>query len=527
MAKLVLAPGITKESTPLSVGAGYVDSSLIRFRNGQAAPVFGWILYTANQLSGTCRAIHEYSNNSGTAIKAFGTNAGLYALIADTLYNITPDGFAPGSADAYFATGFGVGGYGLLGFGLSGSPSTDPLLQILNQPLIWSLDNFGQDLIACPYADIRNPGPIYVWHGATGGGQQATLLMDDPSAINVPILACGCFVSAQSEQLIAVSTNPFDGTAIDPMLIRWSDIESETDWFPTQANSAGDYRLPIGSFIVGWLNTYYETLFWTDKAIYSMQFSNTNAVFSFNPISVKGISMISPRAAISNGSQVYWMDNGAFFFYNGSVNELPCTLKKFVYDNINRMQKFKIYAAHNHSYSEVWWFYPSINSSEIDSYVMYNYQSGVWANGLLARTAWSDATEYPLATNSTGNIYQHETGVDAAGEPLPYSLTSGDIDIDNGQQYVLLNRLICDYNWTGSAGPAQQLSIDIRVKQSSDQPARVAKTVQVVPVDNNKGYTDARVRGRRVSFRTYNPGVTGSFWTAGTTQADFQPDGEV
>ena len=534
MAKIDFRPGVTKEKTPLTVGAGYIDSNLIRFRSGKPCPIGGWTQYFPTSLTGVCRAIKEFADLAGNTIKAFATNDEVYLIVAGTLYTITPSGFSPGAPDAYYATGFGIGGFGTLGFGLSGPPSTDPLFQILNQPLLWSLDNFGEDLILCPYSDVRNPGPIYIWYGNSGPGQPAKLLSDDPAATAVPILCRGCFVNAQSEQLMAVGANPYDGTVPDPMLIRWSDVASETDWLPTQANSAGDYRLSIGSEIIGWLNMYYETLFWTDQAIYTAQYTGTNNVYSFNPISVKGISIISPRAAISNGSQAFWMDSNAFFTYNGSVVEIDCPLKQFVFADINRKQAFKIHSAHNHSFSEVKWFYPSIaGNGECDSYVKFNYKDGVWDNGKMSRTAWSDSTTpsgqaaAPLATDPAGVIWQHESGVDAGTQPMPWSLTSGDIDIEDGAQYVLLNRLINDFEWLGPAKNLQQIALDIRTKQSSNQTPRVAKTVQLVPGDNNKGYVNARVRGRRVSFRIYNPGVLGTFWIGGTLQADFQADGEV
>lgn len=533
MADLQFPPGISKETTPYDVGVGWVDSNLIRFRNGKASPIGGWFQRQIDLLAGVCRCIKDFSNNTGVDMLAFGTNSNVYVLSGSTLYDITPADFIPGPSNASVATGFGIGPYSDGTYGTPRTPSSDPFAQIINQPLIWSIDNFGQDLVLNPYGGIDNPGHLYVWHSVGGFGAKATLLSADPSAQNVPEWSRGVFVNPLSQNAIAVGCSPFGFRDPDPMQIRWSDFTNIYNWNPGSGNNAGGVRLSSGSYIVGWLATYQETLFWTDTTVYSMQLTGNSLDYAFLPIG-RGISMISPRAAGTNGSLVMWMDQGCFFYYSGSVSELICPLKSFLFgDNnttgdLNRSQSFKIHAAHNHSYSEMFWFYPSINSIEIDSYVKYNYRDKCWDNGRLPRTSWSDSGHLstPIATDADGLVYVQEFGCDALEAALPWEITTGDITIQNGEVFVKLLRLIPDFIFNGTAGDHQQINIDVRVRNSSSQTPRVVKTFTYTPNDNDRGYLDMNIRGRRVSLRIYNTVTPGTSWIMGKPSAYFMPNGK-
>ncbi len=531
MAKLNIVPGVRKDQTALQVGLGFQDTNLIRFHAGNAQTVGGWTPLTSSLLTGVCRSIKEWSTLSGTDLIAFGTNTHVYVYSAGVLYDITPADFLAsggGLVDATVATGWGTGEWGTSPWGGPGIPPTNPFDQVILEPTIWSLDNFGELLILNPHADSFNPGHVYVWDPNGGFSQRATLLSANALSSDVPEWAGGLYVSNQSEQVIAYGTPPFRGRQPDPMQIRFSDISDPYDWTPTAANSAGDYRLPSGSFIVGHNQSYYETLFFTDVTVYTAQFTGTSSVFAFNPIA-QGISMIAPKASVNTGSVVYWMDLGAFYQYNGSVTELDSPVKDFIFNNINRLQRFKIHAALNQEFSEVWWFYPSINSTEIDSYVIYCYRDQTWATGLLNRTAWSNTgrNEFPIAVDEGSQIWLQEFGDDANGLPLPWSASTGDIDTQGGEFYTTLWRIIGDFEWTGSAGNYQYLNLDIRTKRTPNDEYLVAKTIEMnnSPTSNN-GYTDVKARGRRISLRWYNPGNTGTSITMGQHQCEFVPSGK-
>ena len=540
MADITFAPGVYKEETAYSVGSGWIDSNLMRFRNGSASPIGGWTQRAnGSTLNGVCTCIKDFSNLSGSELIAFGTNTNLYIMSAEALTDITPAGFISGPIDSQVATGWGIGPYNSGTWGTPRTPSSDPFAQVTLQPLIWSLDNFGQDLLACPYAEVGNPGPIYIWH-ANSLSSRATLLSADPLANMVPALSRGVFVNPQAQTVIAVGCTPIGATTTtaDPMQIRWSDLQNPYNWNPSAANSAGDYRLSCGSYIVGWLATYYENIFWTDTTVYSMQLIGNGLVYGFNPIG-QGLSMISPKAAGTNGSSVFFMDHGAFYIYSGSMSELPCPLKDFLFGNgtttgdINRSQEFKIFAGNNHLFSEMWWYYPSASGNgQVDSYVTYNYKDGVWANGRLGRTAWSDTghSDYPISTDYFGNIWSMEYGTNAvtnsgASTPLPWSITSGDLCIENGDVFTRLERIIPDFVFNGPGGPYQTIYLDVRVRNSSSETPRVVKTCIITPDNSNRGFLDMNIRGRRVSFRFYNNGQLDTNWIMGKTQVQYVPAG--
>jgi hypothetical protein len=237
--------------------------------------------------------------------------------------------------------------------------------------------------------------------------------------------------------------------------------------------------------------------------------------------------MIAPKAAVSTGSTVFWMDQGSFYQYNGSVTELDSPVKEYVFGNLNRLQRFKIHAAHNHEFGEIWWFYPSAVSTEIDSYIMYNYRDQVWANGLLNRTAWSDTGRNisPIATDENGAIWLQEIGDSANGSPLLYSATTGDIDTNDGETFTTLWRMIADILYNGTGGSYQSILMDVRTKRTSNDPYLVAKTIELNNTDNNNGLTDIKVRGRRISLKFYNNNDNFTSFIMGKTQVEFVPSG--
>lgn len=516
--KLQFQPGIVSETTPYDVGHGYVDSNLIRWRNGRPATMGGWSQIGTPAINGVCRSLLEWASLSGSVRLALGTNSNVYILQAGTYYDITPLDYVTGPVDASVANGYGIGLYGVGTYGTPRIPTPNTISPILSLPATWSLDNFGEDLILNPRG-----GPIYNWTSTlTDHAVRIDLL---PGASDVPSVANGVFVSKILQNVVAMGCTPLGSTNMDPMQVRWSDTASYLNWTPTTGNSAGGYRIPSGSTIVGWIDTYYETLIFTDTTVYTMQYSTGDFVYSFQPIG-RGMSIVSPKAAISNGSSVFWMDNGAFWQYNGSISELVCPLKQHLFRTINILQQWKVFAAHNHAFSEVMWFYPSINSNEIDSYIMFNYRENLWSVGTLIRTAWSDSgrTTSPIAINPAGNLYFHEFGDTADGAALPFYLRTGDIDIQNGTVFVMLNRLIPDFKWTGSGGFNQQLTINYLIRDSSNDPQITAKTLIITPNDSDRGYVDARVRGRRVAFEITG-GNAGTAWTLGACEAEYQPAG--
>ena len=219
-------------------------------------------------------------------------------------------------------------------------------------------------------------GPLFIWQKANGLGTRGVLASSLSGASNCPISAFQIMTSDVDRHLIALGCNPIGSSTVDPLFVRWSDSENMIDWTPSATNSAGGVKLSSGSQIIGAIQTRQETLVFTDTSIFSMRFVGSPFYFSFNEIA-RGIGMIAPKAGVAVGGQVYFMDDGAFYRATGNIERIPCTVLDHVFSDINKSQRFKIFAGHNQVHNEVIWFYPSASSTEIDRYVTYNYAEKV------------------------------------------------------------------------------------------------------------------------------------------------------
>lgn len=323
----------------------------------------------------------------------------------------------PGGINSVLGTGWGAGGWGS---GTWGTPRTSTFLAIAR---IWSLVNWGEDLIASPVDQ-----PIYIWVAATGENARAVIITNAPAQNRRVVI---------SPQLrILISAGSHDGTNADPMLIRWSDSEDYTDWTPSPINAAGDKRLDNGSQIIAALLSRDEIVLITDATLYSMTLSGDDLIFSFAD---KGqvASILGPNAACDVNGVVYVMGRGIFWTYDGSVKILPCDIHSTIFNNINLEQAAKVVVSRNKTKSEVLFFWPSANSDEIDKVGGFNYEDSTWWEGddpwnftaLMDQNVFGDA---PFAAKpSDGNTYlcQTEIGVDADVNPLPYFLETFDMEV--------------------------------------------------------------------------------------------------
>lgn len=513
--KVRFKPGINREISQYSNSGGWWDADKVRFRAGFPESIGGWTAIEPTPVSGVTRSIHEWSLLNGTLNLGIGSNSNYYILSGDAFHDITPAGFTPGPVDASLVSGWGVGPFGSGAWGFSPVPSFGP--QYVD-PLIWSADNFGENIILNPRG-----GPIYYWSNADMGYSTPSVRLDTYTGNDgkCPTKSNGIFVHPLALNVVALGCTPLDSTTVDPMQIRWSDLQTPLTWNPLRTNSAGGQRLQSGSRIIGHLNTFGETLVWTDTTLYAMRFSGNNFVFNFQVLA-DGCSVISPQVAISTGSSVFWMDRNSFSVYNGSVSELPCSLKSYVFDNLNRSQSWKCFAGHNRSFSEVWWFYPSEASNEVDSYVIFNYADNTWSKGSLGRTAWLDTGRLatPIAADAGGMLYFHESGITANGSPLNAWIESADIDISGGDQYAFLSKVIPDVQFLGSV-PAQKLAMDI-LKRNSTGEGKVTERSHVISPNTRDIFT--RTRGRRLSVR-FSSSDTATAWRLGTTELEIQPNG--
>ena len=235
---------------------------------------------------------------------------------------------------------------------------------------------------------------------ATGGGTGVSVVYT-AGIFYTPTACTQVMMSDVARHVIAIGCNPIGSTTINPLFVRWCSSENAGEWQPLSTNSAGGQELSSGSEIIGSLTTRQETLIWTDAGIVSMRYVGSPFYFSFTEAS-KGMSMISPNAAVNADGTVFFMDRGAFYQYTGTAQKITCPVLGTVFDDFNLGQSHKVVCGSNADFSEVIWVYPSASGDgENDKYVIYNYGEKVWYTGTLVRGAWNSANtvEHPLASS--------------------------------------------------------------------------------------------------------------------------------
>jgi hypothetical protein len=353
-------------------------------------------------------------------------------------------------------------------------------------------------------------------------------------------------VSDASRFLLVFGTNDYGSSILDPMLIRWSDQESLTTWFPAITNQAGSLRLSHGSEIVTTLQSRQEILVWTDSSLYSLQYLGPPYVWG-SQLLADSISIVGPNAATVASGVTYWMGVDKFYKYDGRVQTLSCNLLRYIYNDINQLQFDQVFASTNEGFNEVWWFYCSETSITIDKYVIYNYVEDIWMYGTLARTAWLDTSlrNYPVAATYSSNIVQHEYGVDnnetATTVAIEATITSAQFDIGDGHNMAFVWRMLPDLTFNGSTdGTTPALTMQLLPLQNSgsgyNNPKSVGGTsasaeqavtaTQTYPIDLDtyNGQIYIRVRGRQMAMKITSNQI-GTQWQLGSPRIDLRPDG--
>lgn len=421
---------------------------------------------------------------------------------------------------------------------------------IPQQLRLWSEANFGDYLIINPRG-----GALYMWVPQYSGAGNllfstpATLLSSTSSGIyqtdtSCPSVASLVMVSDSSRFVIAFGCNDYGETSQDPLLIRWSDQENYQVWAPAITNQAGSFRLSSGSTIIATQQTRQEILVFTDAAVFSMQYLGPPFVWGFNILS-DNISIAGPNAVATANNITYWMGTDKFYAYTGRVETLPCSLRQFVYEDINLDQAYQFFAGTNEGYSEIWWFYCSANSTVIDRYVVYNYLDQVWYYGTLGRTAWLDSPlrSYPMGATYNQTIVFHENGnddVEVSGQVNPISayIQSSDFDIGDGHNFGFVWRMIPDITFDGSdtASPNKpEVTFTVRPRQNPGAPYGTADTPTVASTQSYNGtkyYTVqqftqivyTRLRGRQMAFKVSSDQI-GCAWQLGAPRIDVRADG--
>jgi hypothetical protein len=458
-----------------------------------------------------------YTVNTGGSAAAAGVTGGGTVTAS---YQINT-----GLDTSVYGTGWGAGGWGVSGWG-SPSTTTVPGAQLR----IWSQDNYGQDLLMAVH-----DGGLYYWNTATGLGSRAVELSSLVGANMTPTVVKQVIVSERDRHTIVFGCDPETDPGVqDPLVIRFSSQESLTDWETRANNTAGELRLGSGSEIIGAVQTKQQVIVFTDVSIHAMQYIGPPYTFGVQEIS-SGVSIMGPNAMVAVGDVVFWMGKGEFYVYSGSVAQIPCDVKEYIFSDLNINQALKINAGHNSSFSEVWWFYPSTNSSENDSYVVYNYDQKIWYYGHMPRTAWVDrgVLGYPLAASSDNYLYYQEYGFNDGSNNPPTALSpyieSSVVDLGEGDQFMFATRVIPDLTFRNSTAANPTATFTIKARNfpgdnfiSSDANA-VTKTASI-PVEQFTDQVFIRMRGRSMSIRVES-NQTNTSWRLGDPRLDVRSDG--
>jgi hypothetical protein len=484
---LALPPGQYRNGTDFQASNRWRDASLVRWIEGTMRPIGGWRLRQTIG-SNPIRAALAWRDLSGDRRFATATYNSLHATLASgASTDITPGDLTPGTASAQVNTGYGGNIYGA---GTYGTPRPDT--GAYGEATTWSLDNWGEYLVACSTAD----GRLLEWDLDTGNNAA-------PIA-NAPENNLGLVVS-EERFLFAL------GAGGNPRKVQWCDREDNTLWAPDVTNEAGDIELQTPGQIMQGVRTRGQTLILTDQDAHSATYQGPPFVYGFQRVG-SSCGAISRRAATAVDEGIFWMGQRGFHVYTGgAVQDLPCDVSDYVFGSLNPSQKSKVFGMTNQQFNEIWWFYPSDDSNENDRYVVFNYAERHWATGNLNRTAGYDAGVFssPMMFCNTGCAFDHETGLSYNGA-VPY-VESGPISLGAGDQVLCATMLIPDEKTQGDVQATFRTRFHPNDTERSYGPYSMANP------------TDVRFTGRQISMRISSARLVD--WRVGVPRLEVKPGG--
>jgi len=405
----------------------WFDANLVRWYENTLRPIGGWRKKSETAMTGSCRGILTWKINSGGRYIAMGTHSKLYAMDQNAvLKDITPTGFTTGRADAISGTGYGYNFYGSFAYGVA-RPDTGAIAPATT----WSLDTWGEYLVACSDTD----GKLYEWQLGFTTPTLAAVITNAPTG-------CAALLSTAERFLFAL------GASSNGRLVKWSDQEDNTTWTASALNQAGDFEINSSGSLKCGKRVRGINLLFTDVDVHTATYVGLPYVYAFERAG-SGCGVISSQAVAAIDSAAMWMSQSGFWTFDGYVKPMPCDVSDYVFQNLNYNQASKVYAVHNSKYGEVWWFYPSSASNEVDSYVTYNYRENHWGIGVMGRTAGTDRGVFtnPIMVDASGYIYEHEVGYAYDGG-IVYA-ESGPFEIGNGDNIMSVRQVIPDEQTLG------------------------------------------------------------------------------
>ena len=373
---------------------------------------------------------------------------------------------------------------------------------------------------------------------STGSGVYVSLIVD------VPVKQNNIVVSDTSRFILTMGCNDYGSVVMDPMLIRWSSQDDPYNWTPTAANQAGSVRLSHGSEIITSVQTRQEIVVFTDSSVYSLQYLGPPYVWGTQLLG-DNVSIVGPNAAVIASGIIYWMGVDKFYAYDGRVQTLNCDLRRFIFQDFNPLQSLQVTCGTNEGFNEVWWFYPSANSTKNDRYVIYNYLEKIWYYGTMERSAWLDSglRDYPIAAiyddvTKTGNLVNHEQGLNnnetATTVAIDAYISSSEFDIGDGHNFGFVWRMLPDLTFQNSVnsptGVVPTLAMTLYglsnsgSGSTSSASAPVASSSTYVITEEFTGQIYTRLRGRQMIFKISSNQIN-TAWQIGAPRIDIRQDG--
>ena len=491
---LNIPPGVYRNGTDLEQAGRWRDVNLIRWRDGSLRPVGGWETRKASAFNSAARGMHQWVDNGGDYHIAAGTYNKLYDINPTTnaVIDITPVGLTAGEVDADENIGYGGSTYGTGLYGV-----TRPSSGIVDTlAATWSLDNWGEYLVACSDAD----GKLYEWQLDRATPTAAAAISGAPTG-------CLGLIVTDERFLFAL------GAGNNPRKIQWCDREDNTTWTDAANNEAGDFELNTTGQIMQAVQLRGRVLIVTNTDAHAAFYQGPPYVYGFEKLgSACGAS--SRHAVVSIGEGAFWFGKKGFFAFNGSsVEEVKCDVADYVFTDLNTVQISKVYGVHNSQFGEVWWFYPSASSTENDRYVVFNYREGYWNFGAIERVSGFDRgiLNTPVWADASGNIYNHElVGYSYDGD-LPHAET-GPISLGGGERVMKVNKLIPDEETQG------EIQVSFKTRFHPNDAERVYGPY------TSANPTSVRFTGRQARMRI--EAVDATDWRAGIMRVEARPGGK-
>jgi len=554
LTKLQFRPGVNRETTSYTNEGGWFDGDKIRFRFGVPEKIGGWERTSQSTFLGTCRALKPFVALDSSRYMGLGTNLKYYIEEGGAYYDITPVRATTAAGDVTFSasngsstltvadTAHGAVANDFVTFSGAASLGGNVTAAVLNQE--YQIDTVLNDNSYTVVAKDTSGVVITANASDTGnGGSSVVGKYQINTGLDTSVSGTGWGVgtwgrlgwgdadaAAGTTTVLRIWTHDNFGEDLiinvrDSGIFYWDKTSGFSAPAVTLSSLGTDPTIPTVAK---------QVLVFTDVSLHAMQFLGPPFTFGINMLS-ENITIISPLAAIAHDDVVYWMGFEEFYAYSGQVQRLPCSVRSYVFDDFNRQQREKVFAAVNAAYSEIWWFYPSSTSNEIDRYVVWNFQEQAWYYGTLTRTAWVDRgiNDFPIATFTDGRQYFHELGLDD-GTTVPESaissyIESSQIDIGEGEQFAFIRRIIPDVTFENSTAASPSVVFTTQVRNfpggnylHSD--AATTTRTATTPVEQFTEQVHLRLRGRSFAMKISSD-ASQVQWRLGSPRLDIRPDG--